>query len=253
MESTPPAIESDRLHCGYENVVLLKDLSFSVTSGEVFFIIGQNGCGKSTLLRHLVGLQEPFSGTIRYFGANFTDCEPSGRLELLKRFGVLFQNDALWSSMDLSQNLALPMEEHTNITPGMRAKMVSFKLEQVGLKGYETYFPRELSGGMRKRAALARAIALDPEIIFLDEPTVGLDPVTARRINELILRIREQLGTTIVIVSHILSHIFALADRLIFLDRKQQGVIAEGAPRQVANSNDDPRITEFFHQQLPSK
>jgi len=242
----PPAIEVEDLECRYGDTVVLTGVSFAVRAGELFFVIGGSGCGKSTLLRHLVGLQKPARGTVRYSGEDFTAGDLAGRRNLLKTFGVLYQNAALWSSMTLRENVALPLEEYTALNRREREEIVTLKLAQVGLAGYEEFFPSELSGGMRKRAGLARALALDPRIVFFDEPSAGLDPVTSRKLDDLVLQIRETLGTTMVIVSHELASIFALADRVIMLDHDARGIIAEGRPRDLATANDDPRVREFL-------
>ena len=240
------AIEVHALQCGYEGKVVLKDVSFTVARGEIFFIIGGSGCGKSTLLRHLVGLNTPTAGGVKFFGRSFAETNPAARRDLLKTFGMLFQAGALWTSLTLRQNVALPLEEYTTLSRREIEEIASLKLAQVGLGGFEDYYPSEISGGMKKRAGLARALALDPEIVFFDEPSAGLDPVTSRKLDELILQIRETFGTTIVVVSHELASIFDIADRVIMLDRAQQGIIAEGKPRELAVRSRDPRVTEFL-------
>lgn len=241
-----PAIEVDRLEAGYSGDVVLKDITFSVPRGEIFFIIGGSGCGKSTLLRNLVGLNPPMGGTVRFFGRPFSHADPATRRGMLKTFGMLFQSGALWSSLSLRQNVALPLEEYTSLSRREIDEIATLKLRQVGLGGFEDYFPAEISGGMKKRAGLARALALDPEIVFFDEPSAGLDPVTSRKLDDLILQIRESFGTTIVVVSHELASIFGIADRVIMLDRAEKGIIAEGRPRDLAVSSADPRVTEFL-------
>jgi phospholipid/cholesterol/gamma-HCH transport system ATP-binding protein len=244
---TSPAIEVDQLTAGYDGTVVLKDVSFTVRPGEVFFIIGGSGCGKSTLLRHIVGLNPPRAGTVRFFGEPFSQADVKTRRERLKTFGVLFQSGALWSSLSLRQNVALPLEEYTRLSRREIDAIATFKLAQVGLAGFEDYFPAEISGGMKKRAGLARALALDPAIVFFDEPSAGLDPVTSRKLDELILEIRDTFGTTIVAVSHELASIFGIVDRVIMLDRTAQGIIAEGKPRELAANSRDPRVSEFLH------
>ena len=241
-----PAIEVTGLECGYDDRVLLKDVAFTVARGEIFFIIGGSGCGKSTLLRHLVGLRAPTAGTVKFFGQSFTDADTTARRALLKTFGMLFQSGALWSSLTLRKNVALPLEEYTTLAPREIEELATLKLAQVGLSGFEDYYPTEISGGMRKRAGLARALALDPAIVFFDEPSAGLDPVTSRKLDELIVQIRDTFGTTIVVVSHELASIFDIADRVIMLDRGTQGIIAEGPPRTLAAASRDPRVTEFL-------
>jgi len=241
-----PAIEATGLHCGYDGRTVLKDVSFSVKRGEVFFIIGGSGCGKSTLLRNLVGLHNPVAGEVKFFGRSFTAADLAARRALLKTFGVLYQGGALWSSLTLRQNVALPLEEHTELSKREIAELTCLKLAQVGLSGFEDYYPAEISGGMRKRAGLARALALDPAVVFLDEPSAGLDPITSRKLDDLILQVRESFGTTMVIVSHELASIFGIADRVIMLDRDAQGIIAEGAPAGLAERSGDPRVAEFL-------
>jgi phospholipid/cholesterol/gamma-HCH transport system ATP-binding protein len=241
-----PAIEVENLQCGYDGKVLLKNVTFAVPRGEIFFIIGGSGCGKSTLLRHLIGLKAPTAGTVKFFGQPFTDGDAAGRRARLRTFGVLFQSGALWSSLTLRQNVALPLEEFTSLVPREIEELATLKLTQVGLAGFEDYYPAEISGGMRKRAGLARALALDPAVVFFDEPSAGLDPVTSRKLDELIRQIRENFGTTIVVVSHELASIFDLADRVIMLDRAEQGIIAEGRPRDLAANSRDPRVSEFL-------
>ena len=208
--------------------------------GEIFFIIGGSGCGKSTLLRHLVGLNRPTAGDVRFFGDSFLEADAVQRRNLLRRFGVLYQSGALWSSLTLLENVGLPLEEYTTLTASERAELAAFKLSQVGLAGYENYYPSEISGGMKKRAGLARALA------FFDEPSAGLDPITSRKLDELILQVRELLGTTCVVVSHELDSIFSVADRVLMLDKTARGAIALGDPRELAVSSPDERVREFL-------
>lgn len=245
-EAAEPAIEVTGLQAGYGDDVVLRDITFSVARGEIFFIIGGSGCGKSTLLRNLVGLNPPMAGAVRFFGQDFSQADASSRRAQLKTFGMLFQSGALWSSLSLRENVALPLEEYTTLSRREINEIATLKLGQVGLAGFEDYFPAEISGGMKKRAGLARALALDPEIVFFDEPSAGLDPVTSRKLDELILQIRDSFGTTIVVVSHELASIFALADRVIMLDRAERSVIAEGKPHDLAQHSPDPRVVEFL-------
>ena len=240
------------LECGYDGLVLLQHVTFSVQPGELFFVIGGSGCGKSTLLKHMIGLQRPTAGTIRYFGESFTDASPSRRRELLRTFGVLYQNSALWSSLTLRENITLPLEEYTPLSKRERNELAALRLAQVSLSGYEDHYPSEISGGMKKRAALARALSLDPAIVFFDEPSAGLDPVTSRKLDELILQIRETLGTTMIIVSHELDSIFSIADRVIMLEREAKGIIAEGNPRALVQTSKDPRVQEFLQRRAMS-
>lgn len=249
-EKLPPlgtAIEALGIDCGYGGEPIIGDLSFQVRRGEIFFIIGGSGCGKSTLLRHLIGLNRPSAGDVRFFGESFLDADASRRRELLKRFGVLYQGGALWSSLTLLENVCLPLEEYTTLNRRERSELAAFKLSQVGLAGYENYYPSEISGGMKKRAGLARALALDPAIVFFDEPSAGLDPITSRRLDELILQVRELLGTTCVVVSHELDSIFGIADRVLMLDKTARGRIALGDPRELAVASEDPRVREFLN------
>ena len=241
------AIEVEGLECGYDRRVVLEHVSFAVKRGEIFFIIGGSGCGKSTLLRHLIGLRPVTKGVVRYFGRDFTRTSAAERKALLRTFGVLYQSGALWSSMTLRENVALPLELHTGLSRQERGEIVELKLAQVGLAGYGDYYPAEISGGMRKRAGLARALALDPAIVFFDEPSAGLDPVTSLQLDELILEIRDTLGTTMVIVSHELASIFAVADRVVMLDRTTRGIIAEGDPRNLRDRSEDMRVADFLN------
>ena len=252
MNPHPPAaarfaIEVEGLECRYEERVVLEGVSFAVKPGEVFFVIGGSGCGKSTLLKHLVGLLPPARGAVRYGGRDFTRADPAERRELLRTFGVLYQGGALWSSMTRRENVALPLELFPALDRRERDAVVALKLAQVGLAGYEDYYPSEISGGMKKRAGLARALALDPAIVFFDEPSAGLDPVTSLKLDELILHLRDTLGTTIVIVSHELASIFGTADRVVMLDRAARGVIAEGDPRALRDHSPDERVREFLN------
>lgn len=240
------AIEVENLTCAYGDKTILKDVSFSVKEREILFIIGGSGCGKSTLLRCMIGLLAPKSGEIRYFGKSFLNASEEEQRDILKSFGVLYQSNALWSSMTIAENIALPLEQYTTHSKEEIAKIVALKLKQVGLPGVQELYPRELSGGMKKRAALARALALDPKIVFFDEPTSGLDPVTARGMDDLILEVSKTLGTTMVIVSHELSSIFSLAHRVILLDGEVQGIIAEGSPEKLATEKHDKRVSDFF-------
>jgi phospholipid/cholesterol/gamma-HCH transport system ATP-binding protein len=250
MKNDTPAtvIEVKNLTCGYGETVVLQEVSFAVHPRELLFVIGGSGCGKSTLLRCMIGLLKPMRGDIAYFGKSFTQADVGQRRDILRSFGVLYQNSALWSSMTLAENIALPLEEHTSLSRKDRAEIVALKLTEVGLAGSDELYPAELSGGMQKRAALARALALDPSIVFFDEPSEGLDPITSREMDRLILQVRETLGTTMVIVSHQLSSIFRLADRVIVLDHETKGIIAEGAPTELAATSTDPRVREFLNQ-----
>jgi phospholipid/cholesterol/gamma-HCH transport system ATP-binding protein len=198
------------LTMAYGDFILMRDLNFSVKRGDVFIIMGGSGSGKSTLLRHLIGLNEPAQGEIFYGEENFTRADPEARQRTLQRFGILYQAGGLWSSMTVAENVALPLEEYTGLSPGDVRDVVSLKLALVGLKGFGDFYPSEISGGMQKRVGLARAIALDPEILFFDEPSAGLDPISSRRLDDLILELRDSLGATVVVVTHELPSIFAI-------------------------------------------
>ncbi len=243
----PPAIELDGVQCAYGDRIVLENVSFAVQRAEIFFIIGGSGCGKSTLLRHMIGLKQPAKGCVKYSGRDFTHASPAQRRELLKTFGVLYQGAALWSSMTLAENVALPLELLTDLGRRERDEIAALKLAQVGLAGYEEYYPAEISGGMRKRAGLARALALDPAIVFFDEPSAGLDPITSLKLDALVKQIRDTLGTTIVIVSHELASIFDIADRVIMLDPVARGIIAEGEPKELRDHSPDARVQEFLN------
>jgi phospholipid/cholesterol/gamma-HCH transport system ATP-binding protein len=216
--------------------VLMRDLNFTVQRGDVFVIMGGSGCGKSTLLRHLIGLNEPAKGEIWYGRENFTRAEPAARQEMLRRFGVLYQSGALWSSMTLAENIGLPLGEYTDLTPAQIRELAGLKLALVGLKGFEDFFPSQISGGMQKRAGLARAMALDPEVLFFDEPSAGLDPVSAKLLDDLILELRESLGATVVVVTHELASIFAIATNSVFLDVETRTMTALGPPKELLRS-----------------
>jgi phospholipid/cholesterol/gamma-HCH transport system ATP-binding protein len=230
----------------YGSFVLMRDLNFTVNSGEVFIIMGGSGCGKSTLLRHLIGLEEPAQGEIFYGGENFAKADPAKRREIMSRMGVLFQSGALWSSMSLAENVGLPLGEYTDLPPAEVREIASLKLALVGLKGFEDYYPSEISGGMQKRAGLARAMALDPEILMLDEPSAGLDPITARLLDDLILEIRDNLRATIVVVTHELASIFRIADNCVFLDAESATMIAHGEPKELLAHSQESRVRRFL-------
>src|SRR6266508_443102 len=234
------------LTMAYGSVVIQHDLTFSVHRGDIFIIMGGSGCGKSTLLRHLIGLQAPAQGEVFYDGQSFWQIEPDERERLMRRFGVLYQSSALWSSMTLAENVALPLEQYTALSPSQIRELVALKLALVGLAGFEEYYPSELSGGMQKRAGLARAMALDPEILFFDEPTAGLDPPSSRRLDDLILELRDSLGTTVVVVTHELASIFAIGSNSIFLDAETRTMIAGGDPKELLAHSKNPTVHRFL-------
>lgn len=224
------------LTMAYGSFVLMRDLTFTIRRGDVFVIMGGSGCGKSTLLRHLIGLNEPATGEIWYGSENFTAAPPGRRRAILRRCGVLYQGGALWSSMTLAENVGLPLGEYTDLTPAQIREVAALKLALVGLKGFEDYYPSQISGGMQKRAGIARAMALDPDVLFFDEPSAGLDPVSSKLLDDLILELRETLGTTIVVVSHELPSIFAIATRCVYLDVETRTMTGLGSPQELLQS-----------------
>jgi phospholipid/cholesterol/gamma-HCH transport system ATP-binding protein len=239
-------IEIRSLTMAYGSFVVMRDLDFSIRPGEVFIIMGGSGCGKSTLMRHMIGLKAPAQGQVLYDGVSFWESDLEERARMMRRFGVLYQSGALWSSMTLAENVALPLEQYTDLADDEIRELVSLKLALVGLAGFEEYFPAEISGGMRKRAGLARAMALDPDVLFFDEPSAGLDPISARLLDDLILELRDSLGTTIVVVTHELASIFAIADNSVFLDTDTKTQIALGNPRTLRTESPDPKVLKFL-------
>ncbi len=231
----------------YGSFVVMRDLNFEVAEKDIFIIMGSSGCGKSTLLRHLIGLQEPTKGSVLIAGEDFTATASENRGKFIRRFGVMYQSGALWSSLTLAENIALPIEENTKLAPQAIRDLVSYKLSLVGLSGYEDYYPAQLSGGMNKRAGIARAMALDPDILFLDEPGAGLDPLSSRRLDDLILRLRDSLGSTVVIVTHELASIFAIANNSIFLDTATRTQGATGNPTELRDQSPNPAVRLFLH------
>lgn len=244
-----PAIEVSGLTMGYGENVVLRDVSFSVQPGEVFVILGGSGCGKSTLLKNMIGLFPPMSGTVTIQGRNIVGAHGRKLREILRSFGVMYQSGALFGSLTLLENICLPLEEFTRLPRDAREAVARLKLKLVGLAGSEDKLPSELSGGMQKRAAIARAMALDPAILFLDEPQAGLDPVTSAGIDELVLTLAASLGITFVIVSHELASIFAVADRVIMLDPQTKGIIAQGPPAELRDHSDNPKVRQFFNRE----
>src|SRR6266481_6414632 len=241
-----PHIIVRNLTMAYGSFVLMRDLNFVVRHGDIFIIMGGSGCGKSTLLRHLIGLKEPASGEITYGDVNFTRADQQTRELMLRRFGVLYQGGALWSSMTLAQNVGLPLGEFTDLTSSQIREIAALKLALAGLSGFEDFYPSEISGGMQKRAGLARAMALDPEILFFDEPSAGLDPISSSLLDDLILELRESLGATVVVVTHELASIFAIGNNSVFLDADSRTPIAYGNPRELRDHSEDPRVRRFL-------
>jgi phospholipid/cholesterol/gamma-HCH transport system ATP-binding protein len=245
-EEKVPVIEIRGMDMGYGSFVLMRDLNFTVSKGDIFIVMGGSGCGKSTLMKILVGLKEPLRGQVFYDGKNFWDTDPEEREKTMRRFGILYQSGALWSSMTLAENIALPLEQYTNLKPGQIREIASLKLALVGLEGFEDFYPSEISGGMRKRAGLARAMALDPDILFFDEPSAGLDPISASLLDDLILQLRESLGATVVIVTHELASIFAVGNNSIYLDTETGTMTASGDPKKLLVESKDPNVINFL-------
>ena len=245
-QQTRTHITVSGLAMAYGDRIIQRDLSFTVNRGDVFIIMGGSGCGKTTLLKHMIGLLEPASGDIFFDGDNYWKSAPEQQRAIKQRFGVMFQGGALWSSMTLAENIALPLREYTHLSPDQISDVVAYKLALVGLAGHEAYYPAELSGGMRKRASLARAMALDPEILFFDEPSAGLDPISARRLDDLVLELRDSLGTTVVVVTHELASIFAIGSNSVFLDAESRTMIATGNPKKLRDESADTRVTSFL-------
>src|SRR5512143_2750563 len=246
IEKAEPHIIVQDLTVAYGSNVVLRDLTFTINRGEIFIIMGGSGGGKSTVLRSMVGLLPPAKGQVLYDGLSFWSAEPEEQKSIMRKFGILYQGGALWSSLTLAENVALPLQQYTDLSRGQIQKTVSLKLALVGLTGFEEYYPSEISGGMRKRAGLARAMALDPEILFFDEPSAGLDPISAHLLDELILQLRDSLGSTIVIVTHELASIFAIGNNSVFLDPETKTMIAQGDPKKLLAESKDPKVISFL-------
>ena len=244
----PAKITVSDLTMSYGGDVVMGNVTFTVRERDIFIVMGGSGSGKSTLLRHLLGLHEPAGGSIRYQGtsAGLWEMPAQERQRVLRRIGVLYQGGALWSSMTLAENVSLPLQEFADVTAEEVAALASLKLALVGLAGFGDYYPSEISGGMKKRAGLARAIALDPDILFFDEPSAGLDPVSSRRLDDLILELRDSLGATVVVVTHELSSIYAIGDDSVFLDAASRTAIARGDPKRLLAESNDPRVLAFL-------
>jgi len=241
-----PCLSIKNMTMAYGDFIIQRELSFTINHGDIFVIMGASGCGKSTLLMHLIGLHRPLVGDVFYGEQSLWQADYKARQDLLRRTGVLFQSGALLSSMTLAENVALPLTEHTCLGAQRIRQLVSYKLALVGLAGFEDYYPAELSGGMQKRAGLARAMALDPEILFFDEPSAGLDPVSAKLLDDLICSLRDHLGATIVIVTHELASIFAIGTYSVFLDMETKTMIASGPPKKLLAESKDPKVLRFL-------
>lgn len=239
-------LEVRNLNLGYADLTVMSGLNFSVRKGDIFVVMGGSGCGKSTLLKSLIGLNPPKAGEVLYYGKDFWGASEEEQEKLMRRFGVLYQSGALWSSLTLAENVAFPLELYSGLSREQISELVSLKLSFVGLEGYGELYPSQLSGGMRKRAGLARALALDPEIVFFDEPSSGLDPLSAKLLDDLILELRDILGVTAVVVTHELASIFTVGDNAILLDAETKSMIAEGSPKSLLADSKDPRVIEFL-------
>ncbi|HYB08438.1 MAG TPA: ATP-binding cassette domain-containing protein [Alphaproteobacteria bacterium] len=245
-EAASPAIVIENLDMAFGTFVIQRNLNFVINKRDIFIIMGGSGCGKSTLLRHMIGLIYPARGRIIYGSQSLWDAEEDKRQALLRRVGVLYQQGALWSSMTLAENIALPLEAYTDLSRVAIRDLASAKLALVGLSGFEDYYPSEISGGMQKRAGLARAMALDPEFLFFDEPSAGLDPISSRLLDDLILQLRDSLGATVVVVTHELASIFAIGNNSVFLDPDTKTMIAEGDPKKLLAESRDERVQRFL-------
>ncbi len=245
-DSRETIIDVRNLEISYGSFVLMRDLNFRIRRGDIFIIMGGRGCGKSTLMKQMVGLKRPAGGQVLYGETSFWDAGPAVQEQLKRRFGILFQSGALWSSMTLAENIALPLEQYTDLSPASIRELASFKLALVGLGGFEDFYPAELSGGMKKRAGLARAMALDPDLLFFDEPSAGLDPISARLLDDLIIELSESLGTTVIVVTHDLASIFAIGTHSVFLDPEAKTMTASGDPKRILAESEDPKVVSFL-------
>jgi phospholipid/cholesterol/gamma-HCH transport system ATP-binding protein len=252
IEEKPPIIIVKDLTARFDDNVVFEDVSFQVYKGEILVIVGASGCGKSSLLKIMIGLQKPYAGQVLYQGMDITRAEEKELNQYRQNIGVLFQSGALFSSMTIKENIELPLQEYTDLDSAAINTIIKMKLGMVNLAGYENHSPSELSGGMKKRAGIARAMALDPRVLFFDELSAGLDPVTAAELDDLIIKTNEALGTTMVIVTHELESIYKIAHRVLMLDKEAKGIIAEGKPLDLKKNATDPRVKSFFLRQKPA-
>ena len=239
-------IRAENLSIGYDKKTIMENLSFEISKGDIFIIMGGSGCGKSTLLRSLTGLIEPQNGKFFIQDMDMTTASEKEKLEIMKQTGILYQSGALFSSMTLEENVSLPLQQYTSYSATKIRNIAAFKLALVGLSGYQNFYPSEISGGMRKRAGLARALALDPKIVYFDEPSAGLDPVSSKNLDDLILEINKSLGTTIVVVTHELPSIFAIGKNSIFLDKEIKTISAMGNPKELLKNPPNKNVYEFL-------
>jgi phospholipid/cholesterol/gamma-HCH transport system ATP-binding protein len=246
MNRSTPFIQVQNLSIGYGSRIVQQDLNFNVRKNDIFFIIGGSGCGKTTLLKHMIGLIAPSQGEVLYEGVNYYQASEETQLSLLQRWGITYQSGALFSSMTLAENVALPLQLYTDLSSKQIAEIVSYKLALVGLAGYETFYPAEISGGMHKRAGLARAIALDPQLLFFDEPSAGLDPISSLRLDQLIVQVCKALNSTVIIVSHELPSILSIGTNCVFLDAQAKTMLASGDPKHLVQHSQNEKVRQFL-------
>ena len=246
MNERPVHIHVDNLTMAYGSNLIQADLNFDIYRGDVFVIMGGSGCGKSTLLKHMIGLYPPAKGDIQFDGQSFFKSELNQQFQMRRGWGITYQTGGLFSAMTLAENAALPLQQYTDLAPAEIADIVAYKLSLVGLGGYEEYYPSEISGGMQKRAGLARAIALDPDILFFDEPSAGLDPISSQLLDDLIIEMQESLGATVVIVTHELASIFSIASNSVFLDAETKTMIDYGDPKVLVKESKHEKVRRFL-------